>query len=252
MRKSIRRKHEAHRRAQAVCEQNRSVIEASDGGKATFAKFNASFDDVDQLFAAQRNALNDRRKAQEQLVAIRRTLRDIMKAVVGVSASVTLDEGSAKVMQLPDIGTDELLQADATAIYNVASAHAAAFLAVGLPSNTIADLRDQIALFVKTRKASSTARRAYTTAIKASLSALRTGDITLKVMDAILAQTTNVDPQAVQALRLARRIGYDHNPSAKPAAAPGPVPTAPAATADPAPTPAAQADPVPTAAIKSA
>src|ERR1051326_4593388 len=99
MRKSIRRKHEAHRRAQAICEQNRSVIEASDGGKATFAKFNASFDEVDQLFAAQRNALNDRRVAQEQLVANRRTLRDIMKAVVGVSASVTLDEGSAKVMQ---------------------------------------------------------------------------------------------------------------------------------------------------------
>src|SRR5258708_7197559 len=175
MRKNIRRKHEAHRRAQAICEQNRSVIEASDGGKTTFATFNTSLDGVDQLFAAQQQALNERRVAQEELTAIRRTLRDITKSVVGVSGSVTLDEGSAKVMQLPEFSSDELLQADATAIYNVASAHAAQFQAVGLPPNTIADLRDQIGVFVKTRKASSTARRTYTTAIRASVTALKTG-----------------------------------------------------------------------------
>ena len=164
MKKAIRRRHEARRRAQAICEENRGVIEATDGGRKALTRFNRSVDAVNQLFAEGQQALNDRRVAQADLAAARRRLRDILKAIVDVSAVVTLDEGSAKVMQLPEIGTDEQLLADANAIDGIVSAHTAAFVAEGLPDNVIGDLRTEIAVFVRSKKASSTARKTYTAA----------------------------------------------------------------------------------------
>ena len=224
MKKTIRRRHEARRRAQAICEENRGVIEATDGGRKALTRFSASVDAVDRLFAEGQEALNDRRVAQTDLAAARRRLRDILKAIVDVSAVVTLDEGSAKVMQLPEIGTDEQLLADANAVYGIVSAHTAAFVAEGLPDNVVDDLRTEIAAFVRSKKASSTAWKTYTAAQRASVDALRSGQRSLAVIDAILAQTPRADPQALTKLRLAKRIGYDHP---KPAVEPQPVLTTP-------------------------
>lgn len=224
MKKTIRRRHEARRRAQAICEENRSVIEATDGGRKTLARFNASVDAVNSLFAAGQQALNDRRVAQADLAGARRQLREILKALVDVSAIVTLDEGSAKLMDLPEITSDEQLLADANAVYGIVSAHTAAFVAEGLPDNVVNDLQTQIATFVRSKKASSTARKTFTAARRAAVDELRTGQRALAVIDAILAQSPLASPQALTKLRLAKRIGYDHP---KPAAVPEPVPTTP-------------------------
>ncbi len=60
MRKNIRRRHEAHRRAQAVCEANPGVIDASDGSKTMAAALDASVGEVDRLLGDQGQALNVR------------------------------------------------------------------------------------------------------------------------------------------------------------------------------------------------
>src|ERR1043165_10039641 len=77
MQKDIRRRHEANRRAQAICEQNRGVIETNDGGKKALSRFSATVDGVDVLLADQEQARNDRQKARADLEVERRTLRDI-------------------------------------------------------------------------------------------------------------------------------------------------------------------------------
>ena len=232
MQKDIRRRHEANRRAQAICEQNRGVIETNDGGKKALARFAATVDGVDVLLADQEQARNDRQKARADLEVQRRTLRDILKAVVDVSPFVMLGDGSAGTLLLPEITTDEQLTAVANAIDRAATANAAAFVAEGLPANVIPNLQVQIDRFVQLRKTASTARRAFAAAGRAARTLTKSGRKALKVMDAILAQAPNADPKQLEQLRAAKRIGYDHPtvPTAAPAtpAAPAAMPTPPA------------------------
>ena len=243
MQKDIRRRHEANRRAQAICEQNRGVIESNDGGKKALSRFSATVDGVDVLLADQEQARNDRQKARADLEAQRRTLRDILKAVVDVSPFVTVDEAATAAMALPEITTDEQLTAVAIAIDRTATAHTAAFVAEGLPANVIPNLHGQIDRFVQLRKTASTARKAFSAAGRAARTLSKSGRKALKVMDAILAQSPNADPKELEKLRSAKRIGYDQ--PAAPAAAPA-TPAAPATT----PTP--PAEPAPTTPIKAA
>ena len=239
MQKNIRRRHEANRRAQAICEQNRGVIETNDGGKKALSRFSATVDGVDVLLADQEQARNERQKARTDLEAQRRTLRDILKAVVDVSPFVTLGDGSAGTLQLPEITTDEQLTAVANAIDRTATANAAAFVAEGLPANVIPSLHVQIDRFVQLRKTASTARKAFSAAGRAARTLTKAGRKALKVMDAILAQSPNADPKELGKLRAAKRIGYDH-------------PTVPtAAPATPAATTTPPAEPAPTTPIKA-
>ena len=233
MKKDIRRRHEANRRAQAICEQNRGVIETTDGGKKALSRFSATVDGVDALLADQEQARTDRQKAGADLEAQRRTLRDILKAVVDVSPFVTLDDGSAGTLLLPTITTDEQLTAVANAIDRTATANTAAFVAEGLPANVIPNLRVQIDRFVQLRKTVSTARKTYAAAGRAARTLTQSGRKALKVMDAILAQSPDADPKQLEQLRGAKRIVYDH--PAVPTAAPA-TPAAPTPPAEPAPT----------------
>ena len=228
MRKDIRRRHEANRRGQAICEQNRGVIETDDGGKKALSRVNASVDGVDELLADQEQARSDRRKALADLVTQRRTLHELLQGVVDVSRFVTLDDGSKAAMALPAITTDEQLTAVANAIDRVASAKAAAFVAEGLPAGVIANLRVQIDRLVGLRKTASTARKTFTASWRAARMLTKSGRAALKVIDAILAQSPNADPKELEKLRLARRIGYDH-PSAQPET-PAPTPADPGQT----------------------
>jgi hypothetical protein len=138
---------------------------------------------------------------------VRQTLHDLIKAIVDVSAVVTLGEGSAKIMRMPTMDTNEGLLAEANAIYEMASAHAAEFVAEGLPKNVIPDLGKQIEAFKAARARLSNARKTFTAATKAAVKALRSGDEAIAVLDAILAHTPSLDPKWLTKLRLAKRIG---------------------------------------------
>ena len=226
MRKHIRRKQEAHRKALAICDEIRGTIEATGGGKKWLAQLNASVNDVEESFADQQDARNKQRLAKAELDAARTTLRDIMKVIVDVSAVVRLDEGSAKVMVVPQEGSDELLIADANAIYRAASANAKAFEGEGLPAHVIPELGDRIAVFKTAKMANSTARKTFTATAKSSRKGLKAGDEALSVIVAILARSPNIDEKALTKLRSAKRIGPTR-PANQPALEPAPALTAP-------------------------
>jgi len=232
MRKNIRRKHAPQRRAYAVCSGARSVIEATDSGRKTLAKLGASVDEVEGLYTEQQQALKTRRAASADCDAARGSIRDLLKAIVGVSAVVVLDDGAAKAMRLPEIGGDDLLLADANAIYDTAAAHAAAFVDAGLPENVLPNLQAQIKAFKAAKDVLANVRRTFTATTLAARTALHAGDEANAVLDAILAHAPNADPQVLTRFRFARRIGPSHagEPAAQPAAG------QPAASADPVPT----------------
>ena|SRR5579872_626044 len=231
MRKTIRRKHEAQRRAHTVCLSVRSVIEATDGGTATLAKLGASVDQVDSLYTEQQQALNARRVAAADCDAARGRIRDLLKAVVGVSRVVQLAEGTAVVMRVPEVGPDELLLADANAIHDAAAANAAAFVAAGLPETVLTDLQAQIEAFKAAKAVIANVRNTFTATMLAARTALQSGDEANAVLDAILAHAPNADPQALTRFRAAKRVGPSHGeaPAAQPEqpATTQPVPAAP-------------------------
>ena len=238
MRKTIRRKHEAQRRAHTVCLSVRSVVEATDSGKAALAKLGASVDQVESLYTAQQQALNARRVAAADCDAARGRIRDLLKAVVGVSRVVQLPEGTAVVMRVPEVGPDELLLADANAIHDAAAANAAAFVAAGLPENVLTDLQAQIAAFKAAKAVIATVRNTFKATAQAARTALQSGDEANAVLDAILAHAPNADPQALTRFRAAKRVGPSHageTPAAQPEqpATGQPAAAAPAAHADP-------------------
>jgi len=229
MRQTIQRKLGSQRAVQDVCDEYRDTIQATDGGRKAYAKLNSSIDSVDRLSSEQQQALNARRVASADCRQRRQTIHDLIKSIVEVSAVVTLSEGSAKIVRMPEMGTNESLLAEANAIYEMASANAAAFVDEGLPKNVIPDLGTQITAFKAARARLSNARKTFAAVTKAAIASLRSGHEGIAVIDAILAHTPSADPKALTKLRLAKRIG-PARPVVPVAAEP------PAAKADPAST----------------
>ncbi|HYM25590.1 MAG TPA: hypothetical protein VEU08_20365 [Vicinamibacterales bacterium] len=247
MRKNIRRKREAQRRAHAVCISVRGVIEATDSGKTTLAKLGTAVDQVEGLYAEQQQALNTRRVAQRDCDAARSRIRDLLKAVVDVSKVVQLEDGSATVMNVPAHGPDDLLLADANAIHDAAAAHAAAFTAAGLPENVLTDLQAQIGAFKAAKAVIANVRRAFTATTQAARTALKTGDEATPVLEAILAHGPNADPKALTRFRFAKLIGPSRAGDTPAAQTEQPATGQPAAVE-----PAAHADPVQTTPTQAA
>src|SRR5258708_1259536 len=210
MRKTIRRKHEALRRAHTVCISVRGVIEATDSGKATLAKLGASVDQVESLYTEQQQALNARRVAAADCDAARGRIRDLLKAVVDISKVVKAGEGSGVVMRVPEVGPDELLLADANAIHDAAAVNATAFVAAGLPENVLPNLQTQIEAFKAAKAVIANVRNTFRATTQAARTALKGGDEANGVIDAILAHAVNADPRAVTRVRAAKRGGPSH------------------------------------------
>src|ERR1043166_6389982 len=122
MRKNIGRRQDAHRGVLAVCNANRTVVEASEGCKAMVAALGASVEAVERLFNEQGAALRDRRNETENCRRARQTIRDIVGTIVDLSRVVVLDPSTAMVMRIPEISSDEQLVMEAGAILDTAAA----------------------------------------------------------------------------------------------------------------------------------
>ena len=228
MRKNIRRRQEAHRRAQDVCEKNRTIIDANDATKAKAATLSASVDEVDRLLNDQGHALDTRRAESQKARDARQAIRDIVSPIVTLSRFVVLDQGTAMVMRVPADASDEQLVMDAGVIADAVEAHADGFTKAGLPAGDAADLRAQIAALKAAKTAASNARKAFTVAAKGIRKALKSGDDAIVGVDAILTRTPTADPDVLDKLRLAKVVGPSHAGEAPaPAAQPAPEPTTP-------------------------
>lgn len=114
MRKRVRRRHDAHLRAQSVCAEHRDVFGATPGGRKARTAFDTYVTEVDRLLALQQRSVEDRRAATAQCRQSRRSLRDAAKAVVSVGRIVHLDAAVMDTMHAPGAANDEepkLLQA---------------------------------------------------------------------------------------------------------------------------------------------
>src|SRR4051812_13134445 len=107
MRKQVRRRHEAHLRAQNVCAEYSAFFDANPGGQKARADHAAQMTDVDRLLALQERPRQDGRAANGQCQLSRRTLRAAARAVVRVGRVVNLPGSVTDMMQLPGGMSDD-------------------------------------------------------------------------------------------------------------------------------------------------
>ena len=206
MKTTSRRRQEAHVRTQAVCADHRGTFEATSVGKKMLAQLDTSVADVEHGFAEQQGGLEDARRGGEDRRTSRRGLRGGITAVVRISHLVGLDAGTSALVQMPTLGSDELLAADARMILDKVTPLADPFAAQGLPANVLADLPGQIAALKQAKLAQAAGKERHLTANAAILTALDSGDEAVAALEKILVASQQ-DPDAMTAWNCAKRVG---------------------------------------------
>jgi hypothetical protein len=226
MRKQVRRRHDAHVRAQGVCAEHNTLFDATAGGQKTRAALGTHVAEVDRLLALQERSVEDRRAATEQCRLSRRTLREAAKAVVKVGKLVNLDASIMETMRLPAVASDDELLAYSRGLLDRVSAHADAFVAEGLPPDLLKSLGVAIEGFAAAREAQATWRQRFTAASASIRETLDNADKTVDVLEAIVVNTPAAHPEILTKLRMARRVGPRVTaPAVKPSPAPAPPST---------------------------
>ena len=228
MTKYVGRRQDAHVRSHAPLVGQRTIFDATPGGRTAFVQFEGSIADVDRLSKEQSQCLEARLRALHTVKDTRVSLYGTLKHVVKISPFVKLDEGSAKVMRLPRNTVDQTLIADARAIRDGVTPNADAFKAAGLPASVLVDLNSQIDAFAAGRTAAQSERKKFGAITKATLIALRSGDQALEGLGTIFNATPGADPKAIEWLRTSRQVGPSRvkTDAQTPTAAPTPEPTA--------------------------
>ena len=207
MRKHVRRRHDAHVRAQNVCAEHREVFDGTPGGQTARATLGAHVAEVDRLLALQEGSIEDGRSATKQCRQSRRSLRAAAKAVVSVGKVVKLATPFMDTMQLPDATNDDELLAYSRQLIERVSAHADAFVAQGLPPDLLKRLADGIAEFEAARETQAGSRRRFTAAFESILETLDQTDNAVDVLEGIILNTPAAPPDVLTKLRIARRVG---------------------------------------------
>jgi hypothetical protein len=229
MRKDIRRRHDAHVRANGVCTEHSALFDATPGGQKTRAALATCVADVDRLLAVQTRSLEDRRAAAEQCRVARRALQDAAKAVVKVGKLVNLDETTMGTMRIPGAVSDDELIAYTRGLLDRVSSHADAFVAEGLPPDLLKNLETGIQGLAAARDAQSAARQRFAAAAQSIRENHDQADKTIAALEAIAVNLPAAHPEVVTKLRIARRVGprVDAAPKPKPAPSPAPPSTTP-------------------------
>ena len=223
MRKQVRRRHDAHVRAQNVCAEHSEVFDGTPGGKTARAALEAHVAEVDRLLALQEGSIEDGRAATKQCRQSRRSLRAAAKALVSVGKVVNVGTPIMDTMQLPDATNDNELLAYSRQLLERVSAHAELFVAQGLPPDLLTRLRDGIAAFEAARETQAGSRQRFTVAFESILDTLAQADNAVDVLEAFVLNTPAAPAEVLSKLRIARRVGPRVIPTEpKP---PQPVPT---------------------------
>jgi len=224
MRKQVRRRHEAHVRAESVCTEHSAFFDATPGGQKAHADHGKQVAEVGRLLALQHRSNLDRRDATEQSRLSRRALRNAVRAVIRVGRIVNLDAEVMGNMRLPGRKNNEELLTFSQGLLERVSPHAAAFVAEGLPPELLKHLDQGIADFAAAREAQARSRQRFTAASESIDETLDRADKTADVLEDILITTPGASPEALVELRLARRVGPRVTP---------PEPTTPQVTPTP-------------------
>ena len=207
MRTKVRRRHDAHMRAQSVCAEHREWFDGTPGGQKARAALGTHVADVDRLHALQDRLMEDGRAATEQCRQCRRTLRAAARAIVMVGRIVNLDDPIMDTLPVPGHMSDDKLLAYVRELLERVSPHADAFVAEGLPPGVLQQLGDGITALEAAREARSTSRRRFTAASESIGETLDYADKTVDVLEAILITTPAAPPEVLAKLSIARRVG---------------------------------------------
>jgi hypothetical protein len=207
MRKEVRRRHEAHVRAQSVCAEHRELFDATPGGLKARGALGTHVAEVDRLLALQERSIEDRRAATAECRVSRRTLRNAAKGVVSVGRVVNLDAAEMGTMRLPGDTNDDELLAYSRGLLERVSAHADAFVAEGLPPDLLKHLDEGIAGFAAAREEQAGSRQRFSAAFESIREALDEANKAVDVLEAIALNTPGVPPELLTKLRIARRVG---------------------------------------------
>ena len=224
MRKQVRRRHDAHVRANSVCTEHTAIVDAVAGGHQTREALSAHVADVDRLLALQERSIEDRRAATEQGRLSRRALREAATLVIRVGKLVHLDNVVMDTMQLPAPRSDDELLAYARGLLDRVSSHAEAFVAGGLPPEFLKTVADAIQRLEAAKEAQAASRQRYTAAAKTIRKTLDETDKTVGVLESLVINALAAPPEVLTKLRLAKRVGPRAAPPARPKPAPAPAP----------------------------
>ncbi|HYS24089.1 MAG TPA: hypothetical protein VEP46_00760 [Vicinamibacterales bacterium] len=227
MRKHVQRRHDAHVRAHSVCTEHSALLDAAAGGQKTRDTLSAQVADVDRLLALQERSIEDRRAATEQGRLSRQGLRDAANLVIRVGKLVHLSDVVMGTMQLPTPGSDDELLAYARGLLDRVSVHAEAFVASGLPPDSLKGLADAIQRLEAARDAQAASRQRFTAASQSIRATLDETDKTVGVLEALVINTPAAHPEVLTKLRMAKRVGPRATTSAPARPAPTPAPPAP-------------------------
>jgi hypothetical protein len=207
MRKTVRRRHDAHVRGESVCAEHSALFDATPGGQKARAVLGTDVAEVVRLLALQERSIEDRRAATEQCRQSRRKLRDAAKAVVPVGRMVDVGDPVMDTMKLPGDVTDDELLAYSRALLERVSAHADVFVAEGLPPNLLKNLGNGIEGFAAAREAQAGSRQRFSAAFESIRETLDHADKAVDALEAIAINTPDAFPEVVTKLRMARRVG---------------------------------------------
>jgi hypothetical protein len=205
MDKRRRKKHQGHKRAIAIVNENRSYIEASPGGALAVAKLDHAVVDESAGFADEENRGAEQVAAATSVDKGRRALRNAARHFATVSAIIAPAGGTPFDPSRPL--NDEQLIGRVESIHAAASTDPDVFVKGGVRPTGLDTLAAQIAAFRKSKDTLTLASKGHAEATGRFDQALKEGDEAIAVIEGILATSPDAPPGALEALRMAKRIG---------------------------------------------
>jgi len=207
MRDDVRRRHDAHLRADGVCTGHSAVFDVTAGGRNMRATLGACVADVERLLAVQERSIEDRRAATERRRLMRRTIRDLLVVVVRVGRVVRIAGAVMNTMHMPGPVSDDELVAYARGLIERISPHLDAFVVYGLPPDALTALAAAIARLEAARNEQGASRQRFTAASITIRETLNNADRTIDVLEGIVLVAPAADREVLKTLRIARRVG---------------------------------------------
>jgi hypothetical protein len=196
-------KHTAHKRALVIAREHQSFFDRTTGGRNTLAN-------LERLVKGEASRLTDhefcrmgRRAATARCNHARRNVHNGVRHVATVSA--TLSE--PLIFSLPRLTTDDERMARADAVLADVAPHAAAMEMHGIQDGFLDDLAEEVATFRAAKNAITLAGAQYTEATAAMDRTLNDADTAIAILEGILLTSADAPVGALNALRMAKRIG---------------------------------------------
>jgi len=230
MRKDIRRRRDAHVRANGVCTEYSALFDATAGGRKTRTALATCVADADRQLALQKQAIEDRRSSTEQLRRGRRALLDFARTIVTFGRLIDVGEPLMATLRLPRTISDDDLLAYLRALHERVSAHADAFAAEGLSADVLPNLANELDRFVAAKDLQTKASQRFAAATASIREAQGKAGKAIATLEGIAISTPAAHPEVLTKLRVAKRIGPRAANDAAPPPPPAPTPAPPSAT----------------------